>query len=200
MSKLPFVVQPRRQPIIERIGSEESGYIEIERRGYLTSGEKAFVQQAISSDDGTLKIINLARKIGNKTGASIESGYNDVMSILGGNPTKDPRLASLEVEYFTEFTELLNGLTILQSKEELITSLCLMMYRINADIKLEDAMELHPDIIKGLAVLYKEEEAKSTKRFDEQDADNEEKKPELSGDERINELEKKRTRRTVKTD
>ena len=45
MGKLPFVVQPRLKAIKERIGSEDAGYIEIERRGYLTSGEKSFVQQ-----------------------------------------------------------------------------------------------------------------------------------------------------------
>jgi hypothetical protein len=34
MAKLPFVVEPRLKPIIEEIGSEESGKIQIERRGY----------------------------------------------------------------------------------------------------------------------------------------------------------------------
>ena len=45
MAPLPFVVEPRRKPIVERVGNEESGVIEIERRGYLTTGEKTFVQQ-----------------------------------------------------------------------------------------------------------------------------------------------------------
>lgn len=195
MAKLPFVVQPRRQPIIEQIGSEEAGYVSIERRGYLTGGEKAFVQQAISSDEGTLKIINLARKFSGSSGRSIEEGYNDVMTILGGNPSKDPRLTALELENFSEFTELLNSLTIMQSKEEIITALCLLMYRVNIDITLDDVMVLHPDIIKGLAVLYKEEEAKSLARFDELNGTKE-------GEEELDvssELEKKRPRRMTKT-
>lgn len=198
MVKLPFVVQPRRQPIIEQIGSEEAGYIGIERRGYLTSGEKAFVQQAVSSDDGTLRIINLARRISVQNDVSIEAGYNDVMTILGGNPAKDPRLTSIEVEYFTEFTELLNSLTIMQSKEEIITALCLLMYRVDLDITLDDVMGMHPDIIKGLALLYKEEEAKSLTRFEPEKQESEDEAASGSVDV-VGELEKKRTRRTAKT-
>lgn len=195
MVKLPFVVQPKREPIIEQIGSEESGVITIERRGYLTSGEKAFVQQAISSDDGTLRIIGLARKVAK--GGSIESGYQDVMSILGGNPTGDERLKQIEVEYFSEFTELLNSLSLMQSKEELITALCLLMYRVDPGASVDDVLELHPDIVKGLALLYKDEERKSIEAFEK----TEEKSEETTAEEKevtVEALEKKRSRRPAK--
>lgn len=198
MIKLPFVVQPKREPILEQVGSEEAGKITIERRGYLTSGEKAFVQQAISSDDGTLRIIGLARKISSKVGGSIEAGYQDVMSILGGNPGNDERLKEIEVEYFSEFTELLNSLTLMQSKEELITALCLLMYRVNPETTVDDVLTLHPDIIKGLALLYKDEERKSIEAFEKQEEAEESSDPKEEAT--VEALEKKRSRRPARTD
>ena len=47
---LPFVVQPKYEPILERVGTDESGIIEIERRKYLTVQEKAIVQGAMEGD------------------------------------------------------------------------------------------------------------------------------------------------------
>jgi hypothetical protein len=193
MVKLPFVVQPKRKPIIEKVGSEESGYIQIERRGYLTSGEKSFVQQAISSDDGTVRIINLARKINS---SSLDEGYQDVLSILSGTHKEDPRLKGIEMEYFTEFTELLNSLSLMQSKEELITALCLLMYRVNPETDVNDVLTLHPDIIKGLAKLYKDEEMKSLEAFESKESQDEESQEEASAES----IEKKRSKRTPRTE
>lgn len=193
MVKLPFVVQPKRKPIIEQVGSDEAGYITIERRGYLTSGEKSFVQQAITSDDGTLRIINLARKVNSK---SVEEGYSDVLAILAGNQSGDERLRQIEMQYFEEFSELLNSLSLMQSKEELITALCLMMYRINPDTTVNDAMNLHPDIISGLAKLYKEEERKSLEAFEAADKAEDGDVQEPEG---VEEIEKKPTKRQMKS-
>ena len=63
---LPFVVQPRRTTVIERVGTEKSGILEIERRGYLTTGEMAFVQQQTTSDDSTEKLLDLVQKVSKK--------------------------------------------------------------------------------------------------------------------------------------
>ena len=49
--KIPFVVQPNLKPVKEQVGTETSGKIEIERRGYVTVSEKAFVQAATEGDD-----------------------------------------------------------------------------------------------------------------------------------------------------
>lgn len=194
MSKLPFVVEPRRKPIIEQIGSEESGKIEIERRGYLSSGEKAFVQQAIGSDDSTIKIIGLARKIAASTNSTLEYAYADAIAILSGSSIGDPRLKAIEADHFDEFNELLNALTSVQTKEKIISAICMVKYRLNPDVDINDVMELHPDIIDGLAELYKDEEARSIDRLVDDKA--QEEVEELSGDEAVLELEKKpRTRK-----
>ena len=44
MGKLPFVVAPKLKSKIETLGTEVSGKIEIERKGYLTVGEKGFME------------------------------------------------------------------------------------------------------------------------------------------------------------
>lgn len=74
MVSLPFVVQPKRKPITERIGSEDSGVIEVIRKGYLTSGEKAFVQQVQQYDNGTSDIVTLSRRIARKHGLTMDIG------------------------------------------------------------------------------------------------------------------------------
>lgn len=194
---LPFVVAPRLKPIIEKVGSDEAGYIEIERRGYLTGGEKAFVQQAISSDDGTLRIIGLARKIASSRNLTLEEAYRKVISILGGS--KDNDCLVIEEEYFEEFNDVLNVLALMQSREELITAVCMLKYRVNPDTDIQDVMDLHPDIISGIAVLYKEEERKSVSRLlESQSSESQEslESEDSSDDIDVNALEKKQSRRT----
>lgn len=193
MVKLPFVVQPKRKAIQERIGSEESGYIEIERRGYLTTGEKSFVQQALASDDSTINIISLARKISNDYNVKIEDGYNDVMQIISGLSRGDERLKKIEIENFSEFSELLSDLSRVQAKEELITAMAMLIYRVNADITIEDVMGYHPDIISDLAKLYKEEESRSIDKFVQ--AEQEQEQEEVID---IAEMEKKPSKRTAR--
>jgi hypothetical protein len=160
-SKLPFVVQPKREVIQEQVGSEEAGYISISRRGYLTSGEKAFMQQAIGSDETTLKIINIARTISNESGVSLDSAYADTVAILGGRSAIEPRLRDIETKYMEEFTDLLSLLSNMQTKEKLLAACCLLKYRVDNDIEITDVLSLHPDIIEGLAELYSLEEVKS---------------------------------------
>ena len=65
---LPFVVQPRLQPIVEQVGTEESGIIEIERRGYLSVAEKAIAQQAVGGDDSVRKMYVLGGRIARDAG------------------------------------------------------------------------------------------------------------------------------------
>lgn len=189
--KLPFVVEPRRKPIIERIGSQDGGFIEIERRGYLSSGEKAFVQQAIGGDSSTIQIIGLARKIASKYSSTLEYAYADCVAILGSAINGDERLRQIEAEYFDEFNEIMNALSSIQTKEKLISAICMLKYRVNADIDVNDVMDLHPDIIDGLADLYRDEDARSITRLME-DSTNEPKGE--TGGENIEELEKKRGR------
>ena len=71
-AKLPFLVEPKRQPIMERLGNEESGVIELPRRGYLTVAEKSFVQQGTSGDSAILAMQRLAARVAKQTGNQVQ--------------------------------------------------------------------------------------------------------------------------------
>jgi hypothetical protein len=166
MATLPFVVQPRRQPILERIGSEESGQIEIERRGYLTAGEKAFTQQVQQFDNGTTEIITVSRRVAREFGLGMDKAYNLVLAIISNSKTEDDELTSKVEEQFAEdLTGVVKGLAAGQVREELVMAACLLRYRVDPDFEISDIASVHPDIITGLAGLYRDEDARSVAAF-----------------------------------
>ena len=75
-AKLPFLVEPKRQPIMERLGNEETGVIELPRKGYLTVAEKSFVQQGTSGDSAILAMQRLAAAVAKKTGQQMQEVIN----------------------------------------------------------------------------------------------------------------------------
>jgi hypothetical protein len=164
MASLPFVVQPKRQPIVQQIGSEESGVIEIERRGYLTAGEKSFVQQVQQYDNGTGQIITISRHVAREYGLGMDKAYNMVLSIISGSqgsPESSELVNKIETEFAQELTDVVKGLAASQAREDLVYASCLIKYRINPDFEISQISEIHPDIIQGLAALYRDEEARS---------------------------------------
>lgn len=187
MTKLPFVVEPRLSPITELIGTEESGKIAVERRGYLTSGEKSFVQQVLQHDNSTGELINLARKVSKKIGLRLDEAYDLVLKVISNSAEGDERAVTIENEFSEDISLVIQSLTNAQAKEELLTATCLLRYRVNDEIEVDDVVKLHPDIISGLAKLYKEEEAKSIERLEAANS---------SVDGAV-EPEKKRSRRTA---
>jgi len=198
LSRLPFVVQPRREPVEVNIGTEESGQISILRKGYLTTGEKAFMQQAIGSDETTIKIVSIARHIANDNGTSLDAAYADTVAILGGKASTDDRLKDIETKYMEDSSDLLTLLTSMQSKEKLISALCLLKYRVDDEIDINDVLTLHPDIIDGLSELYVLEEKKSIENLEDVS------KPEEEGGDQAKELnpaeiEKKPSRRKIQS-
>ena len=66
MAKLPFVVEPRLKPVTELVGTEDSGKIEIERRGFLSAGEKAFFSNGSQDSNVSELMIGLVRKVSSK--------------------------------------------------------------------------------------------------------------------------------------
>lgn len=164
MAKLPFVVEPRMKPIVEEIGSEESGKIQIERRGYLTSGEKAFFQQAKQSDQGTSGLISLSRKISRATGLDMTKSYEAVVRVISGARGEEID-TKIENDFAEELSSVLRDLTNGQTHDEILMAMCLIKYRINSEFGLDEMLELHPDIVTQLAELYRQEEAKSTDRL-----------------------------------
>lgn len=169
MVKLPFVVEPRRKPIMAKIGTEESGIIEVERRGYLTTGEKSFVQQVQQHDNGTSEIVTLSRQIARKFSLGMDRAYQLVLMIISGVTENEPAelVNEIEAEFANELTEVVKGLALSKSREELVMAACMLQYRIDSNFEINDIATVHPDIIEGLANLYRQEEVRSMTGFDE---------------------------------
>jgi hypothetical protein len=164
MAKLPFVVEPRVKPIVIKVGSEESGQIEIERRGYLTSGEKAFFQQVKQSDQGTSKLIGLSRKVSRIHGLEMSKAYDAIIRVLSGG-AKDETDLKIEEEFAEDLAGVIQDLANGQASDELLMAACLLRYRIDPEIGMSEVMALHPDIISGLAALYRDEDNKVIERL-----------------------------------
>lgn len=160
--KLPFVVQPRRKPIVEVLGTEESGQIEIKRLGYLTVAEKMFVQSTITGDISLGMIQRLASKISKHAGVPIKDVLNDL--------TEDHDYLQ---PFHEEIAEALSMMASYQEKLRLVSVAALLTLRVNDEIEIDDVVELHPDLLEAIYVLYLEEEAKSVAAFEAKDEEEE---------------------------
>ena len=155
---LPFVVAPRREPITEIIGTEESGQIEIQRKGYLTVAEKSFIQQASASDETVGRLNRLAGRIAREKGVQ-QKEVIDQLSV--GNFSSE-----LLVGYETEIDDIVTVMSTFEHRRKIVAASCLLYFRINQNWSIEDTLELHPDLVDALYLLFAEEDAKSTEAFD----------------------------------
>ena len=154
---LPFVVQPRLEPIIETIGTPESGKIEIIRRGYLTVAEKSIVDQATSdlSDQGELlAAVRAIAKAEKKT-------VGEIFGLL-----QNGKQSELVEKYTEEIAAASSSVKAQEDKVRIIAATALLMCRIDPQWSVEDSMELHPDLLAELYVLYMEEDARSLEAFE----------------------------------
>jgi 5'-3' exonuclease len=191
MVRLPFVVEPRLKPILERIGNEEVGVFEIERRGYLSVQERNFVQQIEKSDDGTSAVIKLSRKISAGLGIGLERAYNIAIasiSISEGSG-RDEYQDRVDEEFAEDITEMITSLSQMQAKGEMVQALCMLIHRIDSSITPNDLKDIHPDLITELSKLYTDESNKSTERIKEVQEENQKKVD-------VAEIEKKSRKKT----
>lgn len=154
---LPFVVQPRLQPIVERVGTEESGIIEIERRGYLSVAEKAIVQQATQGDDSIRKMYALGGRIARDTGKQQLQVMQDIM--LSQRPDY---MEPFEDEIMESIIEMM----AFQERVDIVQATAMIICRVNEKWTVEQSMDLHPDLIKLLSELYSEEDRRSTEALE----------------------------------
>lgn len=155
---LPFIVQPRLKPIVEVIGSDLSGKIKIERKGYLTVAEKSIVQGGMQDDDGTRSTINIAGKIAKAEGISIDQVFEDFTS--GDRPDYLEKHQDL-------LAEMLVAMTNHENRLRLVACTALLMTRVNPEWDPAQTSELHPDLQEALFNLYKDEEKKSIDALEE---------------------------------
>ena len=166
MAKLPFLVEPRLKPRIEVVGTEESGQIEIERKGFLTASEKAFVQAQANEDDTTQEVVRMTRKLGNEYKVDMQTAYEALTEAMQGQ-TESELAKKIFDEYQVEISELLARMAALTDRKVLLQALCMLLYRVDSEISAEDVMEAHPDLLQALSDLFVDEENRSVERLKE---------------------------------
>lgn len=149
---LPFVVKPRLKPIIERVGTEESGILEIERRGFLNVAEKAMVQQTSQTDSSITDMYALGSRIASK----LRMQHMEVMKDLLRDDRPDYLLPWEE-----EVLENIIAMVAAQDRLQIVKATTLIICRIDSSWTIERSMDLHPDLVLDLNNFYNDEEAKS---------------------------------------
>lgn len=155
---LPFVVAPRREPIIEVLGSEESGQIEIQRKGYLTVAEKSFMQQASSGDETVSILHRVAGKVARDRGLQA----SEVVQKLAGGDLADPMFD----EYQEEISSIYSAMGSFEQRRKIVAATCLLYFRISQEWSIENTMGMHPDLVDDLYGLFQDEDVKSTEAFE----------------------------------
>lgn len=163
MAKLPFVVEPRRKPEVVTLGTEDSGTIEIVRKGYLTAGEKSFMQVQGSSDEVVSGLLSLAREIAKEFKIDTQKAY------ALANQALQNEQGEKVIKIWEKFGENLDQIYSTMVKQEAMSRItkcyCLLLYRISSDIELDEVNDLHEDLISDLVDLYDKEDSKSTERL-----------------------------------
>ena len=155
---LPFVVQPRLEPIMERVGTEESGIIEIKRQGYLSVAEKTMVEQATSDMSDASDLIDVVREIASAEGRSVSEIFEELQNSEKASPLLE--------KYATQIATASGSAQNQQRKIQIVAATALILCRIDAEWTVEQSMDLHPDLLEGLYQLYQEEDARSLAAFE----------------------------------
>jgi hypothetical protein len=103
----------------------------------------------------------------------MDKAYNIAVSIISGierNEKKDEELVGIiEEEFAEDLTNVVKGLAASQVREELVFAACLLKYRIDPQFEIDTISAIHPDLITGLAALYRDEDKRSVEAFKSED-------------------------------
>jgi len=159
MAKLPFVIAPRMQSRPVRLGNEEVGVIEIEKRGYLSVAEKSFVDTVMQGSDGVASIVKLASRISREKKITVEKAYNLIVDIISGS-SSGGLASSVAADYGDDIAGIQTQMVESLQRKAIACTTILIQSRIDSDWTLEDTMELQPELLADFSKLYEEEEQK----------------------------------------
>lgn len=180
MAKLPFVVAPKLQSKIVKIGNEEVGVVEIEKRGYLSVAEKSFVDSVMQSSDGVAGLVRIASVIGRKRKISTEKAYTLLIGVIDGSG-KPSINAEISEEYGEEIAKIQSQMADSLQRKAIAATTILIQTRINADWTIEDTMELRLELLGEFAAFYDSEEAGISPDSEDKDKDPLEEAAEIVG-------------------
>lgn len=155
--ELPFVVRPRLAPIIELVGDEKTGQLEIERRGYITVGEKAMVQQTMEGSRSFGGLLELAEEISRENDKNPQEVLDDI------SKTPSPEYLKL---WMPQVAQCLSEIEIETSKRQIIQATTILVSRVDEKWTVDDTLNLNDDLIVALSNFYIEEERKDVKKLE----------------------------------
>lgn len=156
--ELPFVVQPRKKVTLEKVGTEESGIIEIERRGYITVGEKAMVDQSMQGANASARL----RSVVSAISEAEKKTPSKVMADLSAEPSPD----YLD-DWAEEVLECFNLINVENAKRDMVQATALLISRVDGDWTIEDTMQQSPGLIKALSDFYNKENSPALEALEE---------------------------------
>lgn len=158
MRTLPFVVKPKRVFVNVKLGREEIGIIEIEKRGYLTVSEKTFVDGVMQGADAVTTVVALATRISSKTGHTTEECYTAIIQAIQGDLTSKFAI-KIKEEYPDELGTILTQMSESVQKRAIAAATVLIRSRIDSEWSVDDTLEQDPELINAFAEFYGQEEA-----------------------------------------
>ena len=157
MAVLPFVVQPKKNTEILRLGNEEIGIIEIERKGYLTVAEKSFVDSVTQGSDGVTQLVYLANRVSKEQKTTPEKAYLAITDVLQNRITSKLHEA-VSSEYGEELSQVTAKMSESMQRRAIAATTVLIQTRINHDWTFEDTLTLDPAFLEQFTELYDREE------------------------------------------
>ena len=157
MALLPFVVQPKKNTEMVRVGNEEVGIFEIERKGYLSVAEKSFVENVTQGSDGVSSLVRLANRVAVDNKVAAEKAYAAITDAMSGKATS--KLASAIAEkYEEELAYATSRMSESMQRRSIAAATILIQTRVNHEWTIQDTMELDPLLVEELTSLYDREE------------------------------------------
>lgn len=157
MAVLPFVVQPKKNTEKVKVGNEEVGVFEIERKGYLSVAEKSFVENVTQGSDGVSSLVRLANRVAGDCKVAPEKAYAAITDAMSGkNSTK--LAATVSQDYGEELAFATSRMAESMQRRQIAAATILLQTRVNHEWTIQDTLELDPVIVEQLTALYDKEE------------------------------------------
>lgn len=167
MAKLPFVVAPKAKFKKVKIGTEELGIVEIEKRGYLSVAEKSFVDAVMQGTDGVTSIVRLANRVGRVKKITVEKAYNIIVQVLSQTSTSGIA-TEIADEFGDEISDIQTQMIDSLQRKSIAATTVLIQSRIDSDWTVDDTMTLHPDLLQHFVDFYDQEELKTEEESKEE--------------------------------
>jgi len=157
MAVLPFVVQPKKNIEIVKVGNDEVGVFEIERKGYLSVAEKSFVENVTQGSDGVSLLVRLANKIGSDLKTTPEKAYTAITEVMSGQ-TNNKLASKISSDYSEEIAIVTSKMAESMQRRQIAAATILLQTRVNHEWTIQDTLDLDPVILEQLNSLYEREE------------------------------------------